>query len=76
MRPTPRCGISAALVQPNQALLFGGVHDEEKDEEEGTFYNDLFALDLEKFQWFNGKYIINSLKSREGNNLRNTFRCV
>lgn len=50
---SPRCSASAVLVQPNLAYLFGGVFDEEDDEEElrGTFYNDLAALDLEKFQW-------------------------
>ncbi|XP_014482260.1 PREDICTED: kelch domain-containing protein 4 [Dinoponera quadriceps] len=57
MRGTPRCGVSAALVQPNQALLFGGVQDEEEEDDEdglrGTFYKDLFALDLEKFHWHN-----------------------
>ncbi|EFN78372.1 kelch domain-containing protein 4 [Harpegnathos saltator] len=55
MRATPRCGISAALDQPNLALLFGGVQDEEEEDDEenlrGTFYKDLLALDLEKFQW-------------------------
>ncbi|XP_032679911.1 kelch domain-containing protein 4 [Odontomachus brunneus] len=54
-RPTTRCGMSAALIQINQALLFGGVQDQEDEDCEedfqGTFYNDLFALDLEKFQW-------------------------
>jgi len=53
---SPRCGISAALVQStiNQAFLFGGVYDEDEDNEEnlhGTFYNDLFALDLENLCW-------------------------
>ncbi|XP_034190828.1 kelch domain-containing protein 4 isoform X1 [Osmia lignaria lignaria] len=50
---SPRCSVSAVLVQPNLAYLFGGVFDNEDDEEElhGTFYNDLVALDLEKFQW-------------------------
>lgn len=54
---SPRCGASAALIQPaaNQAFVFGGVYDDnENDEEEdlrGTFYNDLFVLDLEKLHW-------------------------
>ncbi|KAL0115556.1 hypothetical protein PUN28_010819 [Cardiocondyla obscurior] len=51
-----RCGVSAALVLPtgNQALVFGGVYDNVDDEEEdicGTFYNDLFMLDLQKLHW-------------------------
>ncbi|XP_026675478.1 kelch domain-containing protein 4-like isoform X2 [Ceratina calcarata] len=53
LKISPRCSASAVLVQPNLAYLFGGVFDEEDDEEElrGTFYNDLAGLDLEKFQW-------------------------
>ncbi|XP_015585938.1 kelch domain-containing protein 4 [Cephus cinctus] len=50
---SPRCSASGILVQPNQAYMFGGVFDEEENEEElhGTFFNDLISLDLEKFQW-------------------------
>jgi len=51
---SPRCGISAALVQStvNQAFLFGGVYDEDNEENlHGIFYNDLFALDLENLRW-------------------------
>lgn len=54
---SPRCGASATLIQPiaNQALVFGGVYDDDDEEEEedlcGTFYNDLFMLDLEKLSW-------------------------
>lgn len=53
---SPRCGASAALIQPaaNQALVFGGVYDDDDDDEEdlcGIFYNDLFMLDLEKLHW-------------------------
>ncbi|XP_076286943.1 kelch domain-containing protein 4 [Lasioglossum baleicum] len=52
-KPSPRCSASAILVQPNLAYMFGGVFDEEDNEEElhGTFYNDLVALDLDKLQW-------------------------
>lgn len=54
----PRCSTSATLIQPNLAYIFGGVFDEEEEEElRGTFYNDLLALDLEKFQWHIGRYI-------------------
>lgn len=57
IRMSPRCGASATLIQPaaNQALVFGGVYDDnDNDEEEdlcGTFYNDLFMLDLEQLHW-------------------------
>ncbi|XP_076649056.1 kelch domain-containing protein 4 [Halictus rubicundus] len=52
-KPSPRCSASAILVQSNLAYMFGGVFDEEDNEEElrGTFYNDLIALDLDKLQW-------------------------
>lgn len=41
------------MVQSNLAYIFGGVFDSEEDEEDltGSFFNDLYALDLEKFQW-------------------------
>ncbi|CAK9802613.1 Kelch domain-containing protein 4 [Anthophora plagiata] len=53
IKVSPRCSASAILIQPNLAYLFGGVYDEEDNEEDlhGKFYNDLVALDLEKFQW-------------------------
>lgn len=58
IRVTPRCGLSVALLQnAKQAFIFGGVFDDndsDDDDEEslrGTFYNDLFVLDLEKLHW-------------------------
>lgn len=50
---SPRCSATAILAQPNLALMFGGVFDEEENEEDlkGTFFNDLVSLDLEKYQW-------------------------
>ncbi|KAK2575754.1 hypothetical protein KPH14_003644 [Odynerus spinipes] len=53
LRFSPRCGMTAVLVQPHIAYTFGGVFDNIDDEEElqGTFYNDLLSLDLEKLQW-------------------------
>lgn len=53
LRISPRCGMTAVLVQPHIAYTFGGVFDNIDDDEElqGTFYNDLLSLDLEKFQW-------------------------
>lgn len=59
IKMSPRCSASAVLVQPNLAYLFGGVFDEEDEDEElhGTFYNDLMALDLEKLQWHEGEFV-------------------
>lgn len=56
VRVTPRCGVSAVLIQSaNQAFVFGGVYDNDDDADEvglrGIFYNDLLALDLEKLHW-------------------------
>ncbi|XP_046734105.1 kelch domain-containing protein 4-like [Diprion similis] len=50
---SPRCSAAAILAQSNLAYMFGGVFDEEENEEDlkGTFFNDLIALDLEKYQW-------------------------
>lgn len=52
IKPLSRCSSSATLVQPNFAYIFGGVFDLEDNEDlQGTFFNDLLALDLEKFKW-------------------------
>ncbi|XP_043671954.1 kelch domain-containing protein 4 [Vespula pensylvanica] len=53
LKCSPRCGMTGILIQPHIAYAFGGVFDNIDDEEElqGTFYNDLLSLDLEKFQW-------------------------
>lgn len=50
--------MTGILIQPHIAYAFGGVFDNIDDEEElqGTFYNDLLSLDLEKFQWHEGEY--------------------
>lgn len=52
--PSPRSGMTGALGPHNKAYLFGGVFDEEEDDEflEGNFYNDLWMLDLERHKWF------------------------
>jgi hypothetical protein len=56
---SPRCSASAVIVQPNVAYIFGGVYDEEDNEEElnGMFFDDLFSLNLVKPQWHRGKII-------------------
>ena len=48
------------LASPEKAFLFGGVCDEESDENdeilEGSFYNDLYQLDLAgKPTWYEGR---------------------
>lgn len=60
---TPRCSSSAILIQPNLAYMFGGVLDQEDNEEElnGTFFNDLVALNLEKYQWHTGNHVFISI---------------
>lgn len=56
-RPSPRCGFSLVPVPDgslaNRAFLFGGVFDTEEDEESlrGTFFDELYQLDLEKGSW-------------------------
>merc|ERR1739838_38926 len=53
VRPSPRCGFIMAPSGNDRAVAFGGVYDEEDEEEEleGVFYNDLFQLDLTKTIW-------------------------
>lgn len=50
---SPRCSATGILVQPSMAYIFGGVYDNEEDDEiiNGTFFNDLLGLDVEKYQW-------------------------
>lgn len=61
IRVSPRCSASAIIVTPSIAYMFGGVYDEEDNDEElhGTFYNDLIALNLSKLQWHTGNTLIN-----------------
>lgn len=62
-RPSPRCGLSCAVAPGNRAFCFGGVFDEEEDEEqlEGKFFNELYLLDMEKNRW----YLVNLRGKRE-----------
>lgn len=43
-----------------KAYTFGGVFDEEDDDEEisGVFYNDLHCLELDKFVWRTGNWFL------------------
>lgn len=54
-KPTPRCGMPMVVNTGNKAFCFGGVFDEEEDDEqlEGKFYNDMYMLDMENGKWFN-----------------------
>lgn len=52
-----RCGVSMALAPGGKAYTFGGVFDVDNEDEEdidGTFYNDLHCLDLDKFVFRTG----------------------
>ncbi|XP_053401413.1 kelch domain-containing protein 4-like isoform X2 [Mercenaria mercenaria] len=56
-RPSPRSGLSLASVSNNKAVCFGGVFDEEDDDDQlrGKFYNTLYFLELDKGKWFEGE---------------------
>ncbi|KAK8390845.1 hypothetical protein O3P69_010516 [Scylla paramamosain] len=59
VRPSPRCGASLAAGTGERAYIFGGVYDQEDEDDDegglkGTFYNDLFLLDLKKVAWHTG----------------------
>ncbi|GFS88950.1 kelch domain-containing protein 4 [Nephila pilipes] len=50
--PSIRCGISMAVAPNNLAYVFGGVHDEDIDDNlNSMFHNDLYVLELEKGRW-------------------------
>lgn len=50
--PSRRAGYSMVLHKRN-AVLFGGVEDDETEEEmQSIFYNDMFALNLDRKKWF------------------------
>lgn len=50
--PSKRAGFAMVLHKRN-AVVFGGVEDDETEEDlESTFYNDLFALNLDRKKWF------------------------
>ncbi|KAI0236404.1 Kelch domain-containing protein 4 [Lamellibrachia satsuma] len=53
LRPSARCGCSMAVTSASNAVVFGGVFDEEEDEENlsGRFFNDLYDLEMDKGKW-------------------------
>ncbi|KAG1650850.1 Kelch domain-containing protein 4 [Nymphon striatum] len=64
LRPSPRSGFSLTKISDNKVILFGGVHDEEDDDNDeelcGNFFNDLYQLEVDKGQW-----LMITLKSKE-----------
>ncbi|KZS09098.1 Kelch domain-containing protein 4 [Daphnia magna] len=65
-KPSPRTGMSVvANTIGNRAYFFGGVQDEEEDEENisGTFFNDLYCLDLEKLNF--NRITLDGVKSKK-----------
>ncbi|XP_067854104.1 kelch domain-containing protein 4 isoform X2 [Heptranchias perlo] len=56
VKPSPRSGFSLAVAPNNRAVLFGGVYDEEEEEDiQGEFFNDIYMYDMVKNRWFSGK---------------------
>lgn len=53
-KPPPRCSFSLAVTSSDQAIIFGGVQDEDVDEEEleGTCSNAMYLLDMQKCSWY------------------------
>ena len=43
----------------NRAYFFGGVFDDEEDEENilGSFFNDIYCLDLEKLNFTRSRWL-------------------
>lgn len=53
-RPDTRSGMSATILPGSDNILaFGGVYDQEENEEtlEGHFFNDLYSLDVQNGSW-------------------------
>eukprot|EP00741_Cyanophora_paradoxa_P017793 tig00021017_g17185.t1 len=52
--PSPRSGFSMGFhALKKRAVLFGGVHDEETDEDiNSVFYSDMYAYDLDRKRWY------------------------
>lgn len=58
-KPTERVSFSTITISEDNALLFGGVFDQDVDEEDddeenisnSNFFNDLYKLDLVNFKW-------------------------
>ncbi|XP_007887551.2 kelch domain-containing protein 4 [Callorhinchus milii] len=56
VKPTPRSGFSLTIGPNNRTVLFGGVYDEEEEEDlQGEFFNDIYFYDMVKNRWFAGQ---------------------
>lgn len=69
---TPRCSMPITLSPNNTAYCFGGVFDDEEDDDLcGNFFNDCYSLDLEKLTWrsvnVSGKKDTNKRKNKQEN---------
>lgn len=68
--PSGRSGLSIAVAANNHAYAFGGVHDDEVDDEnlDSVFHNDLYLLEMENGRWvpitLHGKESKDSKKKR------------
>jgi Galactose oxidase, central domain len=58
--PFPRSGLAFTTVPGGKAYAFGGVRDEEGEEDlAGTFLNDAYSIDLESNLWRTGIILLN-----------------
>nr|CAB3259327.1 kelch domain-containing protein 4-like [Phallusia mammillata] len=53
-KPWPRSNFSLTQMAPNRAVMFGGVCDEDLEEDiDSYFFNSLHCIDLVSYRWFN-----------------------
>ncbi|RZF40849.1 hypothetical protein LSTR_LSTR003359 [Laodelphax striatellus] len=54
-KPSPRSGLSAAIAPPNRIFAFGGVMDQEDEDEDlvSEFFNELLLLEVDRTTWRN-----------------------
>ncbi|KAL3860433.1 hypothetical protein ACJMK2_010557 [Sinanodonta woodiana] len=65
VQPSARSGMPIAVAPGNKAICFGGVFDEEDDDEKltGIFFNDMFCLEMDKGKWYS--YLLRGKKMAE-----------
>ncbi|XP_075228969.1 kelch domain-containing protein 4 [Lycorma delicatula] len=55
IRPSPRSGVSAAIAPANKIFTFGGVLDQDDNDDDedlvSEFYNDLYILEADRTIW-------------------------